>query len=506
MRSTSFVVLIFFQARPRAFKRGQKVSIARGLLGNFPGKISFLSFLAMFACFFEQRFGIIISNKRSRKKWIQMYDYRYEPHRVIFMIDNKSFFASCEALRLGLNPMEAVLAVMSSQPGAKWGSGLIMAASPLAKQKYGLRNVMRARELPTRRQAPDLLLVEPHMNLYIKRSMEVLQIFRKYAADEDIHVYSIDESMIDMTESWHLFGDDPYLVARKIQKDIHDHLGLYTTCGIGENPLLAKLAMDISAKHRTSMIACWHYIDVPDTIWKIPKLEDVWGINVRTANRLRRLGINNMYDLAHSDPALLEQEFGLIGDQLFAMSWGVDRSIIRHKYQPKSKSYGNSQILNRDYEDQRQIEIVIQEIGDQVAARIRARHLLAGRVGLYVGYADFEADPAGFSIQEKITPTDVSSELVAELWALFRKKWGGQAVRRLGVTYSCLVPDTGQQLTFFLSPDQQLKRKQRDRVVDKLRKKYGFASVVRASSLLPGATALARSRLVGGHNGGNAYE
>lgn len=184
----------------------------------------------------------------------------------------------------------------------------------------------------------------------------------------------------------------------------------------------------------------------------------------------------------------------------------MDRSIIRHKYQPKSKSYGNSQILNRDYEDQRQIEIVIQEIGDQVAARIRARHLLAGRVRLYVGYADFEADPAGFSIQEKITPTDVSSELVAELWALFRKKWGGQAVRRLGVTYSCLVPDTGQQLTFFLSPDQQLKRKQRDRVVDKLRKKYGFASVVRASSLLPGATALARSRLVGGHNGGNAYE
>lgn len=103
---------------------------------------------------------------------------------------------------------------------------MIMAASPLAKKKYGLSNVMRARDLPPKDQAPDLMLVEPHMNLYIKRSMEVLQIFRKYAADEDIHVYSIDESMIDMTESWHLFGDDPYLVARKIQKDIHDSLGL----------------------------------------------------------------------------------------------------------------------------------------------------------------------------------------------------------------------------------------------------------------------------------------
>lgn len=331
-----------------------------------------------------------------------MYDYRYEPHRVIFMIDNKSFYASCEALRLGLNPMEVALAVVSQQVGTDWWPGLIMAASPLAKKKYGLSNVMRARDLPPKERASDLMLVEPHMNLYIKRSMEVLQIFRKYAADEDIHVYSIDESMIDMTESWHLFGDDPYLVARKIQKDIHDSLGLYTTCGIGENPLLAKLAMDISAKPRTSMIACRHYIDVPDTIWKIPKLEDVWGINVKTANRLRRLGINNMYDLAHSDPAILKKEFGVIGDQLFAMSWGVDWSIIKQKYRPKSKSYGNSQILSRDYEDQREI---------------------------------------------------------------------------------------------FLPPAEQIKQQKRDRVVDKLRKKYGFASVVRASSLLPGATAIARSRL-----------
>ncbi len=181
-----------------------------------------------------------------------MYDYRYEPHRVIFMIDNKSFYASCEALRLGLNPMEVALAVVSQQPGTDWGSGLIMAASPLAKKKYGLSNVMRARDLPPKDQAPDLMLVEPHMYLYIKRSMEVLQIFRKYAADEDIHVYSIDESMIDMTESWHLFGDDPYLVARKIQKDIHDSLGLYTTCGIGENPEFKNISNDIqvnSIKH-----------------------------------------------------------------------------------------------------------------------------------------------------------------------------------------------------------------------------------------------------------------
>lgn len=374
-----------------------------------------------------------------------MYDYRYEQHRIIFMIDNKSFFASCEALRLGLNPMKVCLAVISRQKGANWGSGLIMAASPLAKKKYGLHNVMRARQLPSKKEAPDLMLVDPHMNLYIKRSMQVLDIFRKYAADEDIHMYSIDEGMIDMTKSWKLFDDDPYYVARKIQEDIRDTIGLYTTCGIGENPLLAKLAMDNAVKHNKSMIAFWHYIDVPDTIWKIPKLEDVWGINTRTADHLRRVGINNMYELAHTDLDILKREFGVIGEQLYAESWGVDRSIISYKYHPRSKSYGNSQVLQRDYFNQRQIEVIIREIGEQVAARIRAHNLQTSCVNLFIGYSleeiDYGEHRAGFNVQKKIIPTNVNHDLVRSLLFLFRQNWHGQAVRCIGVNYGRLVPD-----------------------------------------------------------------
>ena len=437
-----------------------------------------------------------------------MYDYRYEPHRVVFMIDNKSFFASCEALELGLNPMKAVLAVVSHQPDSKYGSGLIMAASPLAKAKYGLTNVMRVRDLPNKRDAPDLLLVDPHMNLYIKRSMQVLDIFRKYAAEEDIHAYSIDESMIDMTKSWHLFGDDPYLVARKIQLEIKKKLGLYTTCGIGENPLLAKLAMDISAKHRRSMIAYWHYIDVPDTIWQINDMEEVWGIGHRTARHLHRFHINNMYELAHTDPAILKKEFGVIGEQLFAMSWGVDRSIISQKYFPQMKNYGNSQILTRDYTVQREIEIVLREIGEQVAARIRAHRLQAECVSLFVGFSKYQpnGERSGFSVQRKICPTNENDAIVQEILALFRQNWRGEAVRALGITCSQLIPDRYQQLTFLVSPSAQIKKHQVDQTIDEIRQKYGFSSLVKASSLLEGATAIQRSSLVGGHNGGNAYE
>lgn len=437
-----------------------------------------------------------------------MYDYRYEPHRLIFMIDNKSFFASCEALQLGLNPMKAVLAVVSHQPHTNYGSGLIMAASPLAKKKYGLTNVMRVRDLPTKKDAPDLILAEPHMNLYIKRSMQVLAIFQKYAADEDIHVYSIDESMIDMTKSWRLFGNDPYLVARKIQVEIKNKIGLYTTCGIGENPLLAKLAMDISAKHRCSMIDYWHYIDVPDTIWQIKDLEEVWGIGKRIAARLRRLHINNMYELAHTNPAILKKEFGVIGEQLFAISWGVDRSIISEKYYPIMKNYGNSQILNRDYTDQREIEIVLREIGEQVGARIRAHRLQTGCISLFVGFSKYEQDGSrkGFNVQQKICPTNDNDLLVEEILALFRKNWHGETVRALGVNCSRLESDTCQQLTFFVPATEQIKKRTINITVDRIRKKYGFTSLVKASSLSKGATAIRRSSLVGGHNGGNAYE
>lgn len=314
-----------------------------------------------------------------------MYDYRYEPKRLIFMIDNKSFYASVESVALGLNPLKTKLVVMSTQKNTN--GGLVLAASPMAKKKYGIKNVMRQRNLPTKEEAPDLIYVEPHMNLYIQKSMEIIEIFRKYVADEDLHVYSIDESILDMTNSYQLFGKDPFEVARKIQLDIRNQLGIYTTVGIGENPLLAKFALDIDAKKRATMIAFWHYVEVADTIWQISDLTDVWGINKRTAAHLERIGIHNMYELAHTDPVKLKNEFGIIGEQLFAMSWGVDRSLIRDKYIPQARSYGNSQVLPRDYLVQREIEIVIREIGEQVAARIRSRKLQTGLVSLWIGFS-----------------------------------------------------------------------------------------------------------------------
>ena len=109
-------------------------------------------------------------------------------------------------------------------------------------------------------------------------------------------------------------------------------------------------------------------------------------------------------------------------------------------------------------------------------------------------------------MQRKITPTSSNDDLVATLIALFRQNWDHVPVRNIGIDYSDLSPDTSQQLNIFRDPKQEIKRRNLDHTVDQLRKKYGFSSVIKASSLMKGATAVQRSQLVGGHNGGNAYE
>ena len=231
-------------------------------------------------------------------------NYDKEPKGVFLMIDNKSFYASVEAVMRGLNPLKVVMVVISEQENTN--GGLILATSPMAKKLFGLKaNVSRQRDLPC---DPRIIMVPPRMNLYIKRNLQINEIFKQYVAEEDLYPYSIDESILDITKTWKLFGETPEEVAKKIQRKVRRQLGLYTTIGIGENPLQAKLALDNFAKKSNDLIGTITYNTVASKIWMIPKLTDVWGIGRRTAKHLRKLGINNMNELAHSNPYFLKQE------------------------------------------------------------------------------------------------------------------------------------------------------------------------------------------------------
>lgn len=425
----------------------------------------------------------------------QYFSYEDEKREDILCIDMKSFYASVECVERGLDPLKALLVVMSGQESS---GGLALAASPRAKSELGITNVTRNYEIP---KDPRLHIVPPRMNVYIQKNIHINNIFRRYVGNEDILIYSIDETFVRVDYSKKLFKMNAYQFARTFQRDIYQELGLYCTIGIGDNMLLSKLALDNAAKHKPDMIATWRYEDVPNTLWKIPKMTDFWGINTKTEETLKRKGIESIYDLAHYDFFYMKESMGVMGQQLIAHAWGIDRSNISEEYHPKSKSIGNSQVLMKDYINVNEIKIVLREIAEQVATRLRKQGVKTSCIQVSVGYSRNTID-RGFSRQMKVPSTSSSKEIVNHCMHLFDKFYNGSVVRNLSVNCSKLTSAESIQLNLFEEPKEIIENHCLDFTVDSIRKRYGFDSIVHASSLMEGATAIKRSHLVGGHAGG----
>lgn len=423
---------------------------------------------------------------------------------VYAFIDNKSFYATVECTERGLDPLTTPLVVMSE--AANTGSGLVLASSPMAKKLYHITNVNRRRDLP---DDPRLIVVPPRMNLYIQKNAAVNRIFNEYVANEDLMPYSIDESLLNLTHSWQLFGNNLLDVIRQIQHEVKEREQLVVTVGLGNNPLQAKLALDVYAKHNREFIGVITNNTVTQKIWSIPKLTDVWGINQRTAAHLKKLRINNVDDLAHADPFYIQSQMGVIGTQLYATAWGIDRTQMVQQVQVRNKSIGNSQVLPRDYRYQTEIEVVIKEIGAQVAARLRAQHKQCQGIHLFIGYSLGVIDDAGqtgFSHSLKLPFSTAETNRINEqlIW-LFEKYWDGQAtVRHIGVACTRLSARFGEQLDVFNTNLNA--RVKLEGTMDMLRHRFGKTAIIRAASLEKGATYIARSQLVGGHSGGQSLD
>lgn len=431
-------------------------------------------------------------------------DYSNEPAGVYAVIDNKSFYATVECSMRRLDPMSTPLVVMSEAHNT--GSGLIMAASPMAKQLFHIKNVSRGKDLP---RDPRIIVVPPRMNLYIEKNMAVNKIFGEYVAPEDLLPYSIDESILNLTHSWRLFGNNILQVVRQIQHEVRTREHLLLTVGLGNNPLQAKIALDVYAKHNREFIGVITNDTVAQKIWTIPELTQVWGIGERTKRRLNKLNIHNMYELAHCNPYKLKKAMGLIGTQLFATAWGIDRTDLSEPLVHQDKSLGNSQVLARDYRSPREIEVVIKEIGEQVAARLRAQHKECAGVYLSIGYSMGVTDEdgrTGFAHAAKMDVSTAESDTInRQLVWLFRKYWDSRcAVRTIAVSCTGLSYRQGEQMDIFDGRNLQMLKL--EDTMDELRRRFGKTAIFRANSLLKGGTYIERSKLVGGHNGGNSLE
>lgn len=420
-------------------------------------------------------------------------DYSNEPRRDILCIDIKSFFASVEAVERKQHPLKAMIAVVSKPDN---NGGLVLAASPRVKKLYNVRTGTRVYEIP---KHSGIEIVEPRMALYLDKNIEIVNIFKRYVSIQDFHVYSSDESFLDVTHSHALFGSTTDIV-NQIQKDIWRELKLIATVGIGDNPLLAKLALDHQAKddYKNQYQAYWRYEDVPRKIWPIDKLTDFWGIGSRTEKKLNQLGIYTLYDLSQYDFKKIKKRFNIIGEQLFFHAHGIDRTILSDYFVPKENSFSKNQILNRDYINAYDIEVVIREMTEENAMRLRKHRLTTGTVKLTIGYSKHTVK-SGFSHQMKIDPTDSSKKLVNYMLDLFKKYYRSYPVRIINVSFNNVMPKQDYQLNLFESVEDVLKDAKLDETIDLVRQKYGYTSLLHASSLLKNSMAIQRNKLLGGH-------
>lgn len=459
-------------------------------------------------------------------------DYSREPQSDIAFIDMKSFYASVECVARGLNPLRTSLCVMSRADNS---AGLILASSPMFKKVFGKSNVGRSYDLPfdikTRKfnylnawkqgievtpqyksfienWARRTLIVPPRMELYIEKNIEIQHIFQNFAAPSDILPYSIDEGFIDLTSSLNYFIPNQSLsrkdkldsLSALIQREIWRQTGIISTIGMSNaNPLLAKLALENEAKKTVTMRANWSYEDIETKVWSISNLTDFWGIGSRTEKRLRKLGIASIKELANSNPDLLKEEFGKVGVQLWFHANGVDESNIHTPYKPKSHGLGNSQILPRDYHNQREIEIALTEMAEKVALRLRNAHKKATIVSIHVSYSKLEMKRS-IDAQMKIEPASLPKTMVDHVLKLFRSKYTSGAIRQIGVSYGGFVDENYTLLSLFDDVEELDKEEKLQASVDAIREKYGFLAIQKGTVLMEGSRNIERSKLVGGHS------
>ncbi len=418
-------------------------------------------------------------------------DFSCFPRRSILCIDAKSFFASVEAVRRGLDPLEAYIAVVSD---LRRTGAIVLASSPRVKLDYNIKTGNRLFEIPKR---SPIMVVEPNMALYIQVNQAIQNIFRRFVSDEDLHVYSIDESILDVTASLPLFGPAE-MIAEAILNMVKDELGLIVTIGIGDNPLLAKLALDNEAKKRPPWIAKWTYEMVPETVWKIQPLTAFWGISRGYDKKLKQMGIYTIEGLAHANPVRLQKTLGVMGLQLYYHAWGLDASIISQKSQPKSKSYSKNQILMRDYYVKAEILMVIKEMVGDVCTRLRKHQEKCQEVYLGIGYSDRNCK-LGFTARIKLIRPEHATDVISEAARQeFIKRWQGEPVRSVNIAAGKIVSEGLEQLELFFAGEE--KNHAIDKVVDDLRQRFGKKTIFYAGSMA-GGTFLERAHYVGGHKG-----
>ena len=411
-------------------------------------------------------------------------------NKTIAVIDLKAFYSFVECIDRGLDAWKVPLVVADKERGK---NTIVLSVSPFLKER-GVPSRLRIRDLP---KGYDYIYAVPRMERYVEKSAEVVIIMMEYVSDEDIHVYSIDEAFLDITSYLDYYHKTPLEIVSMIINTIKERTGLQATGGIGDNFFLAKVALDIYAKHEKNGIATIHQEDVQKKLWPITPLTKIWGIGERTALKLNKMGIYTMGDLANADKDYIHNTFGIIGDQLIDHANGIDESDIHEVYVPKSTSLSIGQVLFKDYKMD-EARLIIREMCDDLSSKLRKENKQTELVSLYIGYS--KDTMGGFSRQMSLlNATDDTEELYNALIEIYDEFIRDYPIRRVGISFGKLSTNGFKQINMFDDAKKEKNRHDLFKTMDKLKDKYGKNILLRASALTENSTAIERHNQIGGH-------
>ncbi len=411
-------------------------------------------------------------------------------------IDLKTFYASVECVERGLDPFSTNLVVADSSRGK---GTICLAVSPKMKM-LGVKNRCRIFEIP---QTIKYITAKPRMKKYIEYSANIYAIYLKYFAKEDIHVYSIDEAFMDATKYLKLYKSNPIELAKIIIKDIFKTYGITATAGIGTNMYLAKIALDITAKHNPNNIGYLDEEKYKKELWHHKPLSDFWQIGKGIEKRLNKMRIYDMYDIAHTNQKKLYKEFGINAEYLIDHCIGKESCTIADikAYKPKTNSISNSQVLFEDYSFEK-ARLVLKEMVELGSLRLIESNLLTDSIGIYIGYSKDIIKASGGT--KKLTNyTNIYSELLKSFLEIYDKTTNRNiAIRRIGINFAHTVETENIQLSLFTDQEKIDRERKLELTICSIKNKMGKNMIIRGMDLEEGATTITRNKLIGGHNSG----
>lgn len=412
-------------------------------------------------------------------------------------IDLKSFFASVECVERGLDSMNTNLVVADPERTDKT---ICLAVSPSLK-KLGVKNRCRMFEIP---KNLDYIVAPPRMQKYIDYSAQIYSIYLKYISKDDIHVYSIDEAFLEVTHYLSLYNKTPKELAIMIMEDIFSETGIRATCGIGTNLYLAKIALDITAKHSEDFIGELTENKFKETLWDYTPITDFWRIGKGTANTLARLGIHTMRDITLASEDMLYRTFGIDAELLIDHAYGIETTTIADikSYTTRTKSLTSGQVLMRDYKFD-EARTVLMEMMDNLCLEMSKNNLVTNSITIYIGYSNslhLEMARGSFSIK---TPTNSATILIRELSKLYERVVNPLfPVRRLNISCNNVVKESFVQLNLFDTVETADNDKKIQNAVIDIKARYGKNAILKGMSYLESGTQRERNRQIGGHKSG----